>query len=50
MLLVQFNNNSLVHHISLDVLDGLLELNERLPHALVAELVGLVIAQPLLAR
>ena len=49
MFLVQFNN-SLVHHISGDVLDGLLELSKRLLHALVAELVGLVIVQSLLAR
>lgn len=35
-------------HINFDVLDGLLELSKRGPHALVAELMTFVVAQPLL--
>lgn len=50
MLLVKFNNDSLVRHVDRDVLEGLLVLGERLLHALVAELVGVIIARSFLAR
>ena len=42
--------NSLVVHVDLDVLDGPLELGERLLHALVTEMVRIVVAQPDVAR
>lgn len=44
------NTNSLIDHLDLDRLNSLLVLRERLLHALVTELVGVVIAQPFFAR
>lgn len=43
-------NHSLVDHVGLDRLNSLLELGERLLHALVTEMVRLVVAKPVLAR
>ena len=43
---VQVKNNSLVHHVRLYRLDGLLGLCEWILHAIVTEVVGFVITQP----
>lgn len=40
--------NSRIDDIGFDVLHGLLKLHQRLPHAVVSELVGLVVTQPVM--